>query len=307
MMLATALRKSILQAAIAGQLTEQRKDDGDARDLLAAIRKEKARLVRAGKLKKERPLPEICEDDVPFEIPENWCWARLGDVALKIHYGFTASASVTGNAKLLRITDIQNNHVSWQDVPRCTVAEHALVDYRLQNRDIVIARTGGTIGKSYIVRELDDVAVFASYLIRVIPSAHINESYLKRFMESPLYWKQLEAKSQGTGQPNVNGKALSNLMLPLPPLTEQERIVQFLQSLTPELTKLEADEHELDALTSAFPARMKSSLLLAAMRGELTEREPGDGDARDLLKTIDREKKRLIKEKRLKREKPLPP
>ena len=307
MMLATALRKSILQAAIAGQLTEQRADDGDARDLLAAIRKEKTRLVRAGKLKKERPLPEICEDDVPFEIPENWCWARLGDVALKIHYGFTASASVTGNAKLLRITDIQNNHVSWQDVPRCTVAEHALVDYRLQNRDIVIARTGGTIGKSYIVRELDDVAVFASYLIRVIPSAHINESYLKRFMESPLYWKQLEAKSQGTGQPNVNGKALSNLMLPLPPLTEQERIVQFLQSLTPELTKLEADEHELDALTSAFPARMKSSLLLAAMRGELTEREEGDGDARDLLKTIEREKKRLIKEKKLKREKPLPP
>lgn len=307
MMLATALRKSILQAAIAGQLTEQRADDGDARDLLAAIRKEKAQLVRTGKLKKERPLPEICEDDVPFEIPENWCWARLGDVALKIHYGFTASASVTGNAKLLRITDIQNNHVSWQDVPRCTVAEHALVDYRLQNRDIVIARTGGTIGKSYIVRELDDVAVFASYLIRVIPSAHINESYLKRFMESPLYWKQLEAKSQGTGQPNVNGKALSNLMLPLPPLTEQERIVQFLQSLTPELTKLEADEHELDALTSAFPARMKSSLLLAAMRGELTEREEGDGDARDLLKTIEREKKRLIKEKRLKREKPLPP
>ncbi|MCI7331658.1 MAG: hypothetical protein MR866_09480 [Selenomonadaceae bacterium] len=177
MQVATRLRKAILQAAISGQLTEQRAADGDARDLLAAIRREKARRVRAGELKKERPLPPVDEAEVPFALPENWCWARLGDISLKLHYGFTASAAPHGNAKLLRITDIQNNRVMWPNVPFCTVTEKGLTDYGLHNRDIVIARTGGTIGKSYIVRNLDETSVFASYLIRVIPSELVSEEY----------------------------------------------------------------------------------------------------------------------------------
>ena len=307
MQVATRLRKAILQAAISGQLTEQRAADGDARDLLAAIRREKARRVRAGELKKERPLPPVDEAEVPFALPENWCWARLGDISLKLHYGFTASAAPHGNAKLLRITDIQNNRVMWPNVPFCTVTEKGLTDYGLHNRDIVIARTGGTIGKSYIVRNLDETSVFASYLIRVIPSELVSEEYLKIFMESPLYWQQLEDKSQGTGQPNVNGKALSNLILPLPTISEQHRIVEFVHGITSEIEKLEHDEQKLAVLESEFPERMRAALLQAAMCGELTKRAVGDGDARDLLAAIQREKKRLVKEKKLKREKPLPP
>ena len=307
MQVATRLRKAILQAAISGQLTEQRAADGDARDLLAAIRREKARRVRAGELKKERPLPPVDEAEVPFALPENWCWARLGDISLKLHYGFTASAAPHGNAKLLRITDIQNNRVMWPNVPFCTVTEKGLTDYGLHNRDIVIARTGGTIGKSYIVRNLDETSVFASYLIRVIPSELVSEEYLKIFMESPLYWQQLEDKSQGTGQPNVNGKALSNLILPLPTISEQHRIVEFVHGITSEIEKLEHDEQKLAVLESEFPERMRAALLQAAMCGELTKRAVGDGDARDLLADIQREKTRLVKEKKLKKEKPLPP
>ena len=270
MMIAGRLRRAVLQAAISGQLTEQCTADGDARDLLAAIRAEKARRVRAGELKKERPLPPVTPEEQPFALPANWCWARLGDVSLKIHYGYTASAQKSGNVKLLRITDIQNNHVTWPDVPFCTVAAKGLADYGLHNRDIVIARTGGTIGKSYIVRELAEPAVFASYLIRVIPCEQVNEEYLKLFMESPFYWQQLEAKSQGTGQPNVNGKALSNLVVPLPPFEEQKRIVAFLQPTFNELANLEADERQLEALAAAFPGRLQASLLQAAFSGELT-------------------------------------
>ena len=171
-------------------------------------------------------------EEIPFEIPENWEWVRLKDITHLIHYGYTASAQLIGNAKLLRITDIQNNSVNWVTVPYCKISEKELSNYLLKDKDILIARTGGTVGKSYIIQGLKDIAVFASYLIRLIPSTNVNEKYLKAFLESPLYWIQLRNKSMGTGQPNVNGESLKSLLLPLPPLNEQKRIVEKVRLLT---------------------------------------------------------------------------
>lgn len=142
-----------------------------------------------------------------------------------------ASAQVSGNSKLLRITDIQNNRVNWDNVPFCQITDKEFGTYGLNNRDIMIARTGGTIGKTYIVENLCEKAVFASYLIRAIPTYSINEKYLKTFLESPFYWQQLKEKSMGTGQPNVNGTALKELIVIFPPLAEQERIVEKVDKL----------------------------------------------------------------------------
>jgi len=154
----------------------------------------------------------------------------LGNITKRIHYGYTASAKSDGYVKLLRITDIQNNSVNWVGVPYCEILEKELSNYLLKDKDILIARTGGTVGKSYIIQELNDIAVFASYLIRLIPANNISDRYLKIFLESPLYWIQLRNKSMGTGQPNVNGEALKSLLLPLPPLNEQKRIVENLKT-----------------------------------------------------------------------------
>ncbi|WP_196596020.1 restriction endonuclease subunit S [Pectinatus frisingensis] len=305
-MIADKLRKSVLQAAIQGKLTEQLSSDGDARDLLADIQAEKKRLIKAGKIKKEKPLPDITEDEIPFDIPDNWCWVRLGEIILKVHYGYTASAQSIGNAKLLRITDIQNNFVDWGNVPYCNISEAQENEYSLQNRDIVIARTGGTIGKSFLITDLSVLSVFASYLIRVIPSHSISEIYLKYFMDSCLYWKQLTEKSQGTGQPNVNRPSLMSLNIPLPPLSEQQRIVQRLDEILSAISALEKDENKLEIIQQSFPKRMKDSLLQAAIQGNLTEQLPSDGNARDLLADIQAEKKRLIKAGKIKKEKPLP-
>ena len=232
------MQKSILQYAIQGKLVEQREEDGTAEDLYQQIQEEKKKLIKEGKIKKTKALPEIAEDEIPFDIPENWKWVRLGDISNNIHYGYTASAQEKGNSKLLRITDIQNNSVNWNSVPFCNVKNNEFEKYGLNNRDIMIARTGGTIGKTYIVDSLDDKAVFASYLIRVIPVENINEVFLKKFMESPLYWTQLKSGSIGTGQPNVNGKTLSKLLLPLPPLKEQKRIVAKVEELIPRCKQL---------------------------------------------------------------------
>ena len=306
MMLATALRKSILQAAIAGQLTEQRKDDGDARDLLAAIRKEKAQLVRTGKLKKERALPEIDEDDVPFEVPENWCWTRLGDVA-----SWAAGATpdrhqpkyyTGGSIPWLKTGDLTDGIIT--DVPE-QITELALKETSVKLQPpgtVLIAMYGATIGKLGITQF---PLTTNQACCGAIPFHGIFNEYLFFFLMS----QKASFIKQGAGgaQPNISRTKIIHAPIPIPPYAEQLQIVKRIKKLLAEIDKLEADEQELDALETAFPTRMKSSLLLAAMRGELTEREPGDGDARDLLKSIEREKQRLVKEKKLKREKPLPP
>lgn len=306
-MFADKLRKSVLQAAIQGQLTEQLPTDGDAKDLLKKIQAEKAELVKAKKIKAQPPLPPISDDELPFTIPANWCWVRLGNIALKIHYGYTASANLTGNVKLLRITDIQEDKVIWDNVPRCTVTDSQKKEYLLQNGDIVIARTGGTIGKTFIVENLPEDVVFASYLIRIIFNEKIISNYIKYFSGSPLYWKQIRNSSKGTGQPNVKGKSLNEMILPLPPLAEQKRIVAKLDALLAEIDLLARDERELIELEENFPLKMKKSLLQAAIQGQLTEQLPTDGDAKDLLKKIQAEKAKLIKEKKIKAQPPLPP
>lgn len=299
---AQQLKNSILQEAIEGRLVPQDPNDEPVSVLLDKIRKEKARLVKEGKLKKkdleEKP---ISEDEIPFEIPENWEWCRLTTLSRLIHYGYTASAAPTGNAKLLRITDIQDDKVNWQSVPFCTVKEKELDSYQLHNRDILIARTGGTVGKTYIVRGLNDVSVFASYLIRAIPLQTVNEEYIKLFMGSPYYWSQLTDATSGTGQPNVNGQSLSNLIVPLPPLAEQKRIVAKIEELLPKVEEYGKAQEALDKLNEELPEKLKKSFLQEAITGKLVPQDANDEPASELLNRIREEKKRLVKEGKLKK------
>jgi type I restriction enzyme, S subunit len=247
------LRETILQLAVRGKLVAQEPTDEPAAILLGQIRTEKARLVREGKLKAEKPLPPISEDEIPYELPEGWEWVRLEDVSTQIHYGYTASADPNlSTVRLLRITDIQDNKVNWESVPGCSIEVSQLNTYQLNEGDIVIARTGGTIGKSYLVSGLNVVSVFASYLIRVIPVGLLLPQFIKRFLETPLYWEQLWAKSMGTGQPNVNGTSLKSLILPLPPLAEQARIVARVETLLAQCDTLEVALTERSATQAAL-------------------------------------------------------
>lgn len=244
------LRQSILQEAIEGKLTkewrEQNSDIESASVLLKKIKAEKEQLVKDKKIKKQKPLPPIDKEEIPFDIPDSWEYCRLQDISNKIHYGFNASAKPEKyNVRLLRITDIQNNSVNWETVPGCDYLEKDLKSYSLNNNDILIARTGGTIGKSYIVKDIPLISLFASYLIRVIPNSNLNEDFLKLFIESPLYWKQLYEAAWGAGQPNVNGTSLSKLTLALPPLKEQKEIVKKIENLFKICDELETQINSL--------------------------------------------------------------
>ena len=232
------MQKSILQMAIQGKLVEQRPEEGTGEELYRRIQAEKQALIKAGKIKKEKPLPEITEDEIPFEIPESWKWVRWGDLSESIQYGYNAPAQESGRIKMVRISDIQDGRVLWDSVPYCEIAEKDIPTYLLSANDILFARTGGTVGKSYLVKSVPEESIYAGYLIRTRYSSHLCPEYMKYFMESQLYWDQLHNGTIATAQPNCNGKTLSRMILPLPPLAEQKRIVARLEELLPLCEKL---------------------------------------------------------------------
>jgi len=232
------LRKSILQQAIQGKLTERDPADEPASELLKRIRTEKERLIKEGKIKKEKPLPPITEEEMPFEIPENWEWVRWGDLSQSIQYGYNAPAKAKGIIRMVRISDIQDNHVLWDTVPYCDISEDEISNYLLADNDILFARTGGTVGKSFLVKDVPYEAIYAGYLIRTQYSKMLVPEYMKFFMESQLYWDQLRSGTIATAQPNCNGKTLAKMILPLPPLAEQQRIVDRVNELLAVCDKL---------------------------------------------------------------------
>ena len=231
-------RKRTLTLAIQGKLIPQNPNDEPASVLLERIRAEKK-----AKLGKKYVDSYIYKSDdncyyehiagraqdeqveVPFDIPDNWAWVRWGNLSFSIQYGYNAPAKESGRIKMVRISDIHNNEVDWEHVPFCDINETDIKTYLLKENDILFARTGGTVGKSYLVTCVPEEAIYAGYLIRTQYSAQLSAQYLKFFMESSLYWMQLKDGTIATAQPNCNGQTLSKMILPLPPLAEQKRIV----------------------------------------------------------------------------------
>ena len=321
-MTAEDLRKSILQQAIQGKLVPQDPNDEPASVLLERIREEKARLVKENKIKKDKNesiiyrgednshyekfadgIVKCIDEEIPFEIPENWSWERWGNLSQSIQYGYNAPALNKGDIRMVRISDIQNGEVLWETVPFCNIKENEINTYLLNKNDILFARTGGTVGKSFLVKETPYPAIYAGYLIRTRYSDMLSAKYMKYFMESNLYWLQLKDGTIATAQPNCNGKTLGKMILPLPPLSEQNRIVSRIEELMAAIDKFEQSKIELDKLESELQPQLKKSILQYAIQGKLVAQNPTDEPASELLKRINEEKEQLIKAGKIKRDK----
>ena len=168
---------------------------------------------------------------------------------------------------MLRITDIQGGEVDWDNVPNCDITENDFKKYELVSHDIVFARTGATTGKSYFVLE-PPKSVYASYLIRIRLNSSFNKKYVYYILQSEVYWKQIMELSSGIAQPGVNAAKLQSLLCPLSPLSEQQRIVDRIESL---FAKLDETKEKAQAVVDGFELR-KSTILHKAFTGELTER-----------------------------------
>ena len=204
---------------------------------------------------------------------------------------------------MVRISDIQNGDVLWETVPFCNIKENEINTYLLNKNDILFARTGGTVGKSFLVKETPYPAIYAGYLIRTRYSDMLSAKYMKYFMESNLYWLQLKDGTIATAQPNCNGKTLGKMILPLPPLSEQNRIVSRIEELMAAIDKFEQSKIELDKLESELQPQLKKSILQYAIQGKLVAQNPTDEPASELLKRINEEKEQLIKAGKIKRDK----
>ncbi len=237
------------------------------------------------------------EDEIPFELPQGWEWTRLGNLSSSIQYGLSNSAQAQGTHRLLRITDIQDGKVEWKNVPFTTVDNAET--YLLRKDDIVFARTGATVGKSFLITELPFESVYASYLIRIRLFDCISSSYLYQFFNSHCYWEQITDKSVGVGQPNCNGTSLKELFIPLPPLNEQKRIVPVANSFLNFVSVIDSEKISLQEIINLT----KSKILDLAIRGKLVPQDPNDEPASVLLERIRAEKEELIKQGKIKRDK----
>ena len=313
-----ALRQKILDLAIRGKLVPQDPNDEPASALLERIRVEKQQMVKEGKLKPKDikndtvifkaddnlhyekfsdGTVKCIEDEIPFELPEGWEWTRLGCIIDVIQYGLSNSAESTGDYRLLRITDIQNGCVNWDTVPFTSTDEPE--KYLLHKDDIVFARTGATVGKSFLITDLPYASVYASYLIRIRLINGISANYIYHFFNSYCYWEQVTDKAVGVGQPNCNGTALRELFIPLPSQAEQNRIVPVADNLLKIVDTITSEQESLSELIQTT----KSKILDLAIRGKLVPQDTNDEPASVLLERIRAEKEGLIKQGKIKRDK----
>ncbi|RVT45940.1 restriction endonuclease subunit S [Rheinheimera sediminis] len=198
-----------------------------------------------------------------YNLPEGWEWYSVKELSNNIQYGHTAKAESNGNAKFLRITDIQNGKIDWQGVPTVSLEEKEVSKYALNDDDLIFARSGATAGKSILIKSAPKDAVFASYLIRIVPKKEkILPEFLSYFFLTPTYWEVVSQNAAGAAQPNINGTKLSEFIVPVAPQEQQKRIVEKLDAL---LTRIDtAIEHLQESVT------LKSAFLQSALDGQFS-------------------------------------
>ena len=201
------------------------------------------------------------DEEIPFEIPQGWEWERWGNLSFSIQYGYNAPAEDTGDIRMVRISDIQKGNVLWATVPFCRICQNEIDTYLLKKNDILFARTGGTVGKSFLVNEVPYPSIYAGYLIRTRYSNMLSAQYMKYFMESELYWEQLRNGTIATAQPNCNGKTLAKMFLPVPPYNEQIRITDKLNHVLEHVRKYGVSQDRLDKLNIQILDLLKKSIL----------------------------------------------
>ena len=235
-MFADRLKKSLLQAAIQGQLTEQLPTDGDARDLLRKIRAEKTKLIADKKIKAEKPLPPVTDDEIPFDIPESWCWCRLGDVCQINPRNKLEDENI--DATFLPMTAINEGYSngynplvkSWNEI-RSGFTHFA-------DGDVIFAKITPCFQnrKSAIIKDLTNGIGAGTTELYVLRSygKYINEKYLLYFVKNQQFILDGIATMKGTaGQQRISRNFVVNYLLPLPPFAEQKRIVERLEKLLP--------------------------------------------------------------------------
>ena len=340
-----SLNKIILDLAIRGKLVEQNPEDESASELLKRIKEEKERLIKEKVIKKEKELPKIEKDEIPFEIPESWEWVRLGEILNLLTDGAHKTPKYVENGvPFLSVKNMSNGKLSFDDVKYITQEEHIELSKRcnVEYGDLLLTKVG-TTGIPVIVDTYREFNIFVSVALLKFNKNCIDVKFLRLLLQSPFVYNQSQENTKGVGNKNWVLKDISNTKIILPPLAEQKRIVEKVErlqeliknlkevylsneesrlnlkkSLLAEIEKSNSDKEllkNLELVFSNFDKVIRSKedikdirnlILSLAIKGKLVEQNPEDESASELLTRIKEEKERLIKEKVIKKEKELP-
>ena len=306
------LKNSILQLAIQGKLVEQRPEEGTAAELYKQIQAEKQALIKAGKIKKEKPLPEIAEDEVPFEIPESWMWVRLATIWTILNgdrgknYPAKSTLSRMGIPFISALNLDGKTVVDDENLLCLSNSQYEkLGNGKIIKGDIVVC-IRGSLGK-HGKFPFDKGAIASSLVImRSYLEFPLLDEFLMLYLDTPLFFSEIKRFDNGTAQPNLAAKSLEQFLFPLPPLAEQKRIVAKIEELLPLIERYEKAWSRLEDFNKRFPVDMQKSILQMAIQGKLVEQCPEEGTGEELYKQIQAEKQALIKAGKIKKEKPLP-
>ena len=303
-MKAQDLKKSILQYAIQGKLVAQDDNDEPAEVLYAKIQAEKQKLIKEGKIKKDKPLPPITEDEIPFSIPPTWKWVRLGNLG----YTQTGTTPPRNHAEyygedypFIKPADIdENGNVNF---PKEYLSSKGIQYGRFIKKQSILMICIGSIGRAGIV----NFDCSCNQQINVLTPYLACTKYLLYAMSSNNFQMQALSNTSQTTLPILNKSKWDNLILPLPSLEEQKRIVAKIEELEPLINQYDQAEQELSTLNDKFPEQLKKSILQYAIQGKLVAQDENDEPAEVLYAKIQAEKQKLIKEGKIKKDKPLPP
>lgn len=302
------LKNSILQLAIQGKLVEQREEEGTAKELLEKIEVEKKRLIKEGKIKKEKKQLKISEDEVLFDIPESWEWTRMSNIA-DMYTGNSIPKTIKEN----KYSKVENgyDYIGTKDVGFDYTINYdngikiPFEEDKFRNSfkdSILMCIEGGSAGRKIGI--LDKTVCFGNKLCS-FNLIYGESRFLYYYLQSPLFFQAFRDEMTGIIG-GVSITKLKGIIVPLPPLEEQKRIVAKIEELMPYVDKYDGAYSEVEELNKKFPEDMQKSILQYAIQGNLVEQREEDGTAEDLYKQIQEEKKKLIKEGKLKNQKALP-
>lgn len=307
-MKAAQLRQSILQAAVQGKLVPQNVHDEPASELLERIRQEKARLVKEGKIKKEKPLPSITEDEIPYDLPDGWVWCRLGEIVLSVKDGphFSPPYEESG-IPFVSARNISPGGIDFTTAKYISTDLHNELSKRcIPEKGDILYTKGGVTGVATVNNYDINFNVWVHVAVLKMAS-HIDAYFLRNALNSPHCYELSQQYTHGTGNRDLGLTRMILITIPLPPLAEQQRIVTKANELMVLCDELEAAEKELDSLENRFAEYLPKSILQAAVQGKLVSQNIHDELASELLERIRQEKARLVKDGKLKKEKPIPP
>lgn len=231
------LKNSILQLAIQGKLVEQRAEEGTAEELFARIQQEKQRLIAEKKIKKEKPLPEITDDEKPFDIPESWKWVRFGMVIDMLSgYAFKSQDfKQEGNYRLLRGINLGVDTIRWNDTVYLNEISDKLGAYKLTIGDVLLGLDRPWISEGIRVAIFDDLqdTFLVQRVLRIREIGAVTNKYAALILRSALFMNAVAPQTTGISVPHISPTQVGNVAIPLPPLAEQKRIVEKLEQLLP--------------------------------------------------------------------------